>query len=173
MANLASSRSSTMLLWVQGICFRWGMVILNAQLLGERSFGVENVVWVKVSFALVSYLYTSRKIKNEIRVKEDKPPLVNQQCVVYSFKCDLCDAGYVGYTCRHLHQRIEEHKGSVIGDHLRNKHGIEPDNITRSFNILRKCKNKLDCLIFEMLFIKELKPTLNKQCDSIRAKLFV
>ena len=121
----------------------------------------------------ISPVYTSRKIKNEIRVKEDKPPLVNQQCVVYSFKCDLCDAGYVGYTCRHLHQRIEEHKGSVIGDHLRNKHGIEPDNITRSFNILRKCKNKLDCLIFEMLFIKELKPTLNKQCDSIRAKLFV
>ena len=76
-------------------------------------------------------------------------------------------------TCRHLHQRIEERKGSVIGDHLRNKHGIEPDNITRSFAILRKYKNKLDCLNFEMLFIKELKPTLNKQCDSIRAKLFV
>ena len=30
-----------------------------------------------------------------------------------------------------------------------------------------------DCLIFEMFFIQELKPTLNKQCDSIRAKLFV
>ena len=74
---------------------------------------------------------------------------------------------------RHLHQRIEEHKGSTIGDHLRNKHGIEPANITWSFNILRKCKNKLDYLIFEMLFIKEQKPTLNKQCDSIRAKLFV
>ena len=115
----------------------------------------------------------SNQNQNEIRVKEDKPPLVNQQCVVYSFKIDLCDAGYVGYTCRHLHQRIEEHKGSVIGDHLRNKHGIKPDNITRSFNILRKYKNKLDCLIFEMLFIKELKPTLNKQCDSTREKLFV
>ena len=38
---------------------------------------------------------------------------------------------------------------------------------------LKKCQNKLDCLIFEMLFIKELKPSLNKQCDSIRAKLFV
>ena len=58
----------------------------------------------------ISPVYTSRKIKNEIKVKEDKPALVNQQCVVYSIKCDLCDAGYVGYTCRHLHQRIEEHK---------------------------------------------------------------
>ena len=41
----------------------------------------------------ISPVYTSRKIK------EDKPPLVNQQCVVYSIQCGLCDAGYVGYTC--------------------------------------------------------------------------
>ena len=25
--------------------------------------------------------------------------VVYQQCVVYHFKCDLCDADYVGYTC--------------------------------------------------------------------------
>ena len=79
----------------------------------------------------------------------------------------------VGYTCRHLHQRIEEHKGSAIGNHLREQHNMTPNDIARSFKILRKCQNKLDCLIFEMLFIKELKPSLNKQCDSIRAKLFV
>jgi len=112
-------------------------------------------------------VYTNVKIKNDIREKEDKPPLVSQQCALYSFKCDLCDASYVGYTCRHLHQCIEEHKGSVIGDHLRNKHGIEPDNIMRSFNILRKCKNKLDVSSLKCCFMKELKPALNKQCDSI------
>ena len=32
---------------------------------------------------------------------------------------------------------------------------------------------KFDCLIFEMFFIRDLKPKLNKQRDSIRAKLFV
>ena len=57
--------------------------------------------------------------------------------------------------------------GSLVGDRLRNI-SIEPDNIMRGFNILRKCKNKLDCLISEMVFIKELKPTLN-----IRAMLLV
>ena len=31
---------------------------------------------------------------------------------------------------------------------------------------------KFDCLIFEMLFIKELKPGLNTQKDSVHAKLF-
>ena len=70
-------------------------------------------------------------------------------------------------------QRIEEHKGSAIGNHLREQHDMEPEDIAQSFRILRKCQNKFDCLIFEMFFIQELKPTLNKQCDSIRAKLFV
>ena len=120
----------------------------------------------------ISPVYTSRKIKDEIKIKEDKPPLVSQQCVVYSFQCSLCDAGYVGYTCRHLHQRTEEHKGSAIGNHLREQHDMEPEDIAQSFRILRKCQNKFDCLIFEMFFIQELKPTLNKQCDSIRAKRF-
>ena len=26
-----------------------------------------------------------------------------QQRAVYRFQCDLCDAGYVCYTCKHLH----------------------------------------------------------------------
>ena len=39
-----------------------------------------------------------------------KPPIVNQQCVVYQFQCDLCDVSYVGYTLRHLHQRVGELK---------------------------------------------------------------
>ena len=45
----------------------------------------------------ISPVYTSRKIKDEIKVRENKPPLVNQQCVVNNFQCNLCDAGYVGY----------------------------------------------------------------------------
>ena len=54
-------------------------------------------------------VFTSKKIADDIKVVEAKPPLINQQCVVYKFKCDLCDVDYVGYTCRHLFQRIEEH----------------------------------------------------------------
>ena len=82
-------------------------------------------------------VYTSKKIKDKIKIREDKPPLVSQQCVVYSFQCGLCDAGYVGYTCRHLHQRIEEHKRLAIENHLREQHDIEPENIAQSFRILR------------------------------------
>ncbi|KAL9959130.1 hypothetical protein ACROYT_G036218 [Oculina patagonica] len=82
-------------------------------------------------------VYTSRKIKDTIKVKEQKPPIVNQQSAVYYYKCDLCDADYVGYSCRHLHQRIEEHKGSSIGHHVKEQHGKEPHNIEKNFKILR------------------------------------
>ena len=88
------------------------------------------------------------RAKDQIRVREDKQPLVNQQCVVHHFQCDLSDAGYVGYTCRHLYQRVEEHKGSAIGNHLREQHNMAPSDFARSFKILKKCQNKLDCLIF-------------------------
>ena len=88
----------------------------------------------------------------------------NQRCLVYKFESDLCDAGYVGYTSRRLHQRIEELKGasSSIGQHFRVEH----------FSILKKCKSKFDCLVFEMFFIYELRPSLHVKSDSIRAKVF-
>ena len=55
-------------------------------------------------------VFVSKKLEQGL-----KPPIVNQQCVIYSFTCDLCDSDYVGYTARHFHQRIIEHKNSAIG----------------------------------------------------------
>ena len=43
---------------------------------------------------------------------------------------------------------------------------MSPNEFARNFRMLRKCHNKLDCLIFEMLFIKELKPTVNRVIPS-------
>ncbi|XP_073258104.1 uncharacterized protein [Porites lutea] len=117
-------------------------------------------------------VFTSKKIADDIRVAEAKPPLINQQCVVYKFKCDLCDADYVGYTRRHLFQRIDEHKYSAIGKHLRDSHNQKNKDLTEQFTILKKCRGKFECLIYEMLFIQEMKPKLNTQSDSIKAKLF-
>ena len=47
---------------------------------------------------------------NRSQVREVKPAIVNQQCVVYKFQCNLCDAGYVGYTRGHLLERVDGHK---------------------------------------------------------------
>ena len=99
---------------------------------------------------------------------------MNQQCLVYKFECDLCDAGHVVFTHRHLQQRVEEHKNSFssIGKHFRDKHSSAPKDLTKNFSVLKKCTNKFDCLVYEMFFIHELIPTLNVQSDSIHAKGF-
>ena len=41
-----------------------------------------------------------------------------------------------------------------------------------NFKVLKKCRSKLECLIYEILWIKNKRPKLNTQADSIRAKLF-
>ena len=92
-------------------------------------------------------IFVSKKIEDTLKPKEDKPPLVNDHCVVYHFQCDLCEANYVGFTARHLHQRISEHKYSAIGKHYFNKHGninfLKPTN----FKVLKKCITRWDYLI--------------------------
>ena len=119
-------------------------------------------------------VFVSKKLGQDLKPKEIKPLIVNQQCVVYHFSCDdLCDADYVGYTARHLHQRIAEHKNLAIGKHLLEAHGSKNLLKESQFRVLRKCQGKFDCLVFEMLWIKNPKPNLNIQTDSIRAKLFV
>ena len=45
-------------------------------------------------------------------------------------------------------------------------------DLGKQFNALKKSKNDFDGLVFEMLLIKEMTPSLNVQSDSIRAKLF-
>ncbi len=57
--------------------------------------------------------------------------------------------------------------------HFKDEHNLRPANLRENFTVLKKCQNKLECLIFEMLFLKKKRPKLNTQADFIRAKLFV
>ena len=88
-------------------------------------------------------------------------------------QCNSCDSNYVGYTSCHLHLRIEEHKYSVIGKHLKDKHNQRSNNLHEQFTTLKKCRGKFECLIYEMLLRREKRPTLNTQNDPIPAKLFI
>ena len=49
----------------------------------------------------VQPVFFSQKIEQDLKLREAKPPIVSQQCLVYKFECD---AGYVGFT-----RRVEEH----------------------------------------------------------------
>ena len=91
------------------------------------------------------------------------PPYVPRQPKTYVHQCVDVSAGKMN---------IDEHKSSVVGEHMVEQHGEDAKNIEKSFKVLRKCRGKYECLLYEMLFIKELKPSLNKQSDSIRSKLF-
>ena len=73
-------------------------------------------------------------------------------------------------TPTHLHQRIDEHRNSAIGRHVKEKHGEDAERVVNCFSVLRKCQGKYDCLLHEMLYIKPHKPSLNTQSDSIQAK---
>ena len=93
-------------------------------------------------------VFVSNKIEQKLKVQKKRPPIVNQPCVVYKFQCDFCDASYVGYTLRHLHQRVNEHKNqSSIGKHYSDKHCIVPKDLDKQFFVLKKCRNKFDCLV--------------------------
>ena len=71
--------------------------------------------------------------------------------------------------------RVEGHrqKASSICKHYYKEHNTAvPNNFLARFIVIKKCMNKFDCLVNEMLCIHELKPTLNVQSDSLRAKVF-
>ena len=108
-------------------------------------------------------VFTSKKIANDIKVTDAKAPLVNRQCVVYEFKCNLCDADCIGYTCQHPFQRIEEHKHSAFGKYLRDTHDQKNKDLREQFTILKKCRGKFECLINKMLFMQQNKPEVNTQ----------
>ena len=74
---------------------------------------------------------------------------------------------------RYLHQRISEHCYSAIEKHLETQHGDNRTKTDHLFKVLRKFNSKFDCLVYEMLYMKDIKPSLNTQADSIHAKLFM
>ena len=53
-------------------------------------------------------MFVSQKIGRDLKLREAKPPIVNQQYLVYKFECDLRDAGYVGgirsFHCRFAYE---------------------------------------------------------------------
>ena len=72
-------------------------------------------------------------------MEEKKPQIVDQQCVVYGFQCDLCDAGYVGYTHVHLHVHVVGHKqwSSFLYKQYQDKHSMVSEDLLRHFYVLK------------------------------------
>ena len=80
--------------------------------------------------------------------------------LMWSAQCRLCWV----YN-RNLRQRSVEHKNSAIGKHLAEAQEQLGNPKEGQFRLLRKCQTKIERLIYEMLFIKKIKPSLNTQAD--------
>ena len=75
--------------------------------------------------------------------------------------------------CKYALMDIES-KTSSLRKHYDHRYaGTVPDDLRNSFKAPKKCQNKFICLVNKMLLIKQLRPCLNVQSDSIRAKVFV
>ena len=115
----------------------------------------------------LQHVFISRKLEQDLKPREIKPPIINQQRVVYSLTCDLCNSDDVSFTAWHLHQHIVEHKNSTIGKHFLTVHGDTSLLKKSQLCILEKSQGKFDCLVYEMLLIKQCNPCLNMQTNSI------
>ena len=74
--------------------------------------------------------------------------------------CELC-----------VNALTKRRASSSIAKHLTTVHRDDVELSNLNFEILRKCRNKFECLLFEMFYTREIKPSLNVQSDSISAKL--
>ena len=64
---------------------------------------------VKISSSKEQGFFFSDKIRQELNVHDTKQPIVNEQCAIYKFQCDLWASSYVSYTLRQMRQRVNEH----------------------------------------------------------------
>ena len=97
--------------------------------------------------------------------------------VIYQGKCPEigCNDHYLGETGRRISKRVLDHAGRDQNSHLF-KHFIEsghPVLYMNNYKILEKgYRNKVrKRKIAEVLLIKKIKPTLNKQDNSVELKL--
>ena len=123
----------------------------------------------------VKGVFDSFKVKNYFSLKSKTPVyLINN--VVYKYTCQ-CDTGvsYIGETKRHIIERADEHISSInkfpytaVGDHIgkclpcQNALSDGRNNYER-FEILEKCRSKLECEVREAFQIMANKPSLNRQ----------
>ena len=121
--------------------------------------------------------YTGRKFGPLFQTK-DQTIFEYKHDVIYHGKClpQNCVDDYIGETARRVNKRIVDHTGRDINSHLL-KHSIDSEHKPLEavdYKIIGTgyCDNTMKRKLSEALFIKKLKPTLNKQEKSLPLKLF-
>ena len=98
--------------------------------------------------------------------------------LVYIFNCpeDSCNASYIGYTANKLLVRMRQHKykPSNIQAHYVTRHQKTPNSdFFNQFKILYMDNKEYNVKIAEALYIKAMKPSINKQFNDMALTLHI
>ena len=106
----------------------------------------------------------TKKIKSVLPPLKPTVPKMLRSAVVYKIDCPGCDSGYVGFTSRHLQQRVREHigKSGVVRKHIDECSPLfRGENLDKEINILAYSNSLVKLMTLEALFIKQFAPSLN------------
>ena len=122
------------------------------------------------------------RIGNRFRLK-DPTPKDCMSLLIYQYKCESCNALYIGKTEQHFRSRICQHQGVSdrtgairavpVNSHIRDhclEHGKRVNE--EDFKVLDKCFYSSDLLILESLYQKTLKPSIGVQSQSTPLIMF-
>ena len=121
--------------------------------------------------------FTGSKLSTCFQVK-DKTKFEHNHDIVYHGICPEtdCSENYIGETAWRISERVKDHAGKDVHSHLF-KHAVESGHKVldvTNYSIIGKGygNNIKKRKIAEALLIKEIKPTLNRQDQSIALRLF-
>ena len=119
--------------------------------------------------------FKASKLASRFNIK-DKTNIQHRHNVVYKLECpqEQCTHTYIGETARRLHVRISEHGGKDKRSSLL-RHSVESGHdkikLENAVILASNLGNYKQRKIAEALFIKEHKPSLNEQGQSIPLSL--
>ena len=137
-----------------------------------RKIFKKHVCQIEVKIQVLIY-YKSKKTSNILmnnNLSKIALPDRDRSHVVYEFncsegECSSSNNSYIGMTNCSLSERLGAHryKGSIF-EHYRRVHNKSPNvaDLINSSNILYFCDNRKNLPVYEALFIKKCKPTLNE-----------
>lgn len=125
-------------------------------------FLVENYCKENTSIKLA---FNSFKISQYFQIKDKRLKQLDS-FVIYKFTC-RCNSKYVGFTTRHLNERIDEHFGkdkkSHVLKHLTRSAECKGEACAKSFQVIDRANSEYELKIKEAMWIKWINPDLNVQ----------
>ena len=118
-------------------------------------------------------------LNSSFKMTISKGPIPNdlKSFLVYKFTCAMCSSNYIGETCRHFKNRIEEQIKKDNKFHIFKHLHFTPicfDSYNPfCFKIIDKTSSKFDLKVKGPLHIKRRKPNLNAQKSHLALTLLL